>query len=79
MICYHKPAYCIKAEKFKKKILFDTIFFISVQCTRILENRPLFVQSFLSEKCNFYVIKRIVHELKIFRFVKIPSYKSNLL
>ena len=25
------------------------------------------------------IIKRIVHELKFFRFLKIPSYKSNLL
>ena len=25
------------------------------------------------------MLKRIVHELKIFRFLKIPSYKSNLL
>ena len=27
----------------------------------------------------FGSLKRIVHELKIFRFLKIPSYKSNLL
>ena len=28
---------------------------------------------------NKLILKRIVHELKIFRFLKIPSYKSNLL
>ena len=27
----------------------------------------------------FMNLKRIVHELKFFRFLKIPSYKSNLL
>ena len=49
----------------------------------------------INSQMNYYVIdrqfaslidwqlatlfKRIVHELKIFRFLKIPSYKSNLL
>ena len=28
---------------------------------------------------DFFYFKRIVHEFKFFRFLKIPSYKSNLL
>ena len=33
----------------------------------------------LIRRINQYVFKRIVHELKFFRFLKIPSFKSNLL
>ena len=32
-----------------------------------------------SKKYYCYRLKRIVHELKNFRFLKMPSYKSNLL
>ena len=43
------------------------------------ENGKLKMNMREQENTILGMFKRIVHELKFFRFLKIPSYKSNLL
>ena len=48
-----------------------------VQKEHKLAKGVLYILDLKSNKITIF--KRIVHELKFFRFLKIPSYKSNLL